>query len=40
VLVQHDGHDLVAPTAGQVEQPTPEALVQMISDFFARTLAA
>jgi dipeptidyl aminopeptidase/acylaminoacyl peptidase len=40
VMIQHDGHGLAAPTSGQVEQPSPAALIQMISDFFARTLAA
>ncbi len=40
VMIQHDGHGLATPTAGQVEQPSPDALVQMIADFFSRTLAA
>jgi len=40
VLVQHDSHGLDAPTPGQVEQPSPAVLVQMIRDFFIRTLAA
>lgn len=40
VMIQHDGHGLTAATAGQVEQPSPDALIHMISDFFARTLAA
>lgn len=39
VMIQHDGHGLDMPTAGQVEQPSPATLIQMISDFFARTLA-
>ena len=26
VMVQHDGHGLAAPTAGQVEQPSPDEL--------------
>jgi len=38
VMVQHDGHGLVAPTAGYVEQPSPDALIQMMADFFIRTL--
>ncbi len=38
VMIQHDGHGLSMPTAGQVEQPAPDALIHMISDFFARTL--
>ena len=38
VMVQHDGHGLVAHTAGQVEQPSPDALTQMMVDFFIRTL--
>jgi len=40
VMVQHDEHGLVAPTPGQVEQPSPSALIQMIEDFFVKTLAA
>lgn len=40
VMIQHDGHGLAAPTAGQIEQPGPDVLIHMISDFFARTLAA
>ncbi|HLG62443.1 MAG TPA: alpha/beta hydrolase [Ktedonosporobacter sp.] len=40
VMVQHDEHGLAAPTPGQVEQPSPDALIQMIQDFFVRTLAA
>jgi acetyl esterase/lipase len=40
VLVQHDQHGLNAPTPGQVEQPSPAALVQMMANFFVRTLAA
>jgi acetyl esterase/lipase len=40
VMVQHDEHGLAAPTPGQVEQPSPAALIQMIQDFFMRTLAA
>ena len=40
VLVQHDGHGLNAPTAGEVEQPSPGNLVEQIKDFFVRTLAA
>ncbi len=39
VMIQHDGHGLDAPTTGQIEQPSPATLIQMISDFFARTLA-
>lgn len=40
VMVQHDGHGLATPTTGQVEQPSPDTLVHMISDFFSRTLAS
>ena len=40
VMIQHDGHGLAMPTAGQVEQPAPSTLVQMIVDFFSRTLVA
>lgn len=40
VLVQHDEHGLATPTPGQIEQPSPDTLVHMISDFFTRTLAA
>ena len=40
VMVQHDEHGLAAPTPGQVEQPTPDALIQMIENFFVKTLAA
>lgn len=40
VMIQHDSHGLAMPTSGQIEQPAPSVLVQMIVDFFARTLAA
>jgi acetyl esterase/lipase len=40
VMVKNDGHGLDAPTAEKIEQPSPDALVHMISDFFAKTLAA
>jgi acetyl esterase/lipase len=40
VMVQHDGHGLAAPTTGLVERPSPDTLVQIISEFFSRTLAA
>jgi dipeptidyl aminopeptidase/acylaminoacyl peptidase len=40
VMIQHDGHGLAMPTAGQVEQPSPPTLIQMIANFFTRTLAA
>ncbi len=40
VMVQHDEHGLAAPTPGQVEQPSPAALIQMIQNFFVRTLAS
>jgi acetyl esterase/lipase len=40
VMVQHDQHGLDAPTPGQIEQPGPATLVQMMNDFFVRTLAA
>ncbi len=39
VMVKQDGHGLDAPTAGQVEQPSPDEIVQTISNFFTRTLA-
>ena len=39
IMVQHDQHGLATPVAGQVEQPSPEVLVQTIIDFFTRTLA-
>lgn len=38
VLVQHDQHGLDAPIAGQVEQPGPAELMQMMANFFNRTL--
>jgi acetyl esterase/lipase len=38
VLVQHDQHGLDAPTPGQVEKPSPAMLVQMMANFFVRTL--
>ncbi len=40
VLVQHNGHGLDAPTAGQIEQPSPDVLIHMISDFFTSILVA
>ncbi|GCE21528.1 alpha/beta hydrolase fold domain-containing protein [Dictyobacter kobayashii] len=40
VMVKHDSHGLAVPTGGQTEQPSPDTLIHMISDFFARTLAA
>jgi acetyl esterase/lipase len=40
VMVQHDEHGLAAPTPGQIEQPSPAELIQMIQDFFVRTLAS
>jgi acetyl esterase/lipase len=40
VMVQHDQHGLDAPTPGQIEQPGPATLVQMMNSFFVRTLAA
>jgi acetyl esterase/lipase len=39
VLIQHDGHGLAMPTAGQVEQPSPARLIQIIANFFTNTLA-
>jgi acetyl esterase/lipase len=39
VIVQHDGHGLSAHTPGQVEQPSPDTLVQMMTDFFVKNLA-
>ena len=39
VIIQHDGHGLATPTAGQVEQPSPTTLIQRIAQFFTRTLA-
>lgn len=40
VMIQHDEHGLVAPVPGQVEQPAPAAVIQMILEFFVKTLAA
>ncbi len=40
VMVQHGGHGLDSPTAGQIQQPGPDAIVEMIDDFFARTLGS
>jgi acetyl esterase/lipase len=40
VMIQHDGHGLAAPTSGQVEQPNPGELIQMICNFFVRTLSS
>jgi acetyl esterase/lipase len=34
VMIQHDEHGLNAPTPGQVEQPSPDTVIQMIEDFF------
>lgn len=39
VLVQHGEHGFAASAAGAMQQPGPEALVHLISDFFVRTLA-
>ena len=38
VLVQHDGHGIAAATTGQIEQPSPDTLVQTVCDFFVNTL--
>jgi acetyl esterase/lipase len=38
VIVQHDQHGLDAPTPGQVEQPSPAVLVQMMANFFVKNL--
>lgn len=40
VMVQHGGHGLDSPAAGRVQQPSPDALVAMINDFFVRTLGS
>lgn len=40
VMVQHGGHGLDAPTAGQIQEPSPAAIVEMIDDFFVRTLGS
>ena len=40
VMIQHDEHGLATVTPGQVEQPSPDVLIQMIQDFFVKTLAA
>ena len=40
VMIQHDQHGLVAPTPGQIEQPSPDTVIQTIQDFFIRTLDA
>jgi acetyl esterase/lipase len=39
VMIQHDEHGLAVPTPGQVEQPAPATLVQMMRDFFVKMLA-
>ncbi len=39
VMIQHDGHGLASVTPGQVEQPSPDALIQMIQDFLVNILA-
>ncbi|GHO87483.1 hypothetical protein KSZ_54890 [Dictyobacter formicarum] len=38
VMIQHDGHGLDMPTVGKTEQPGPATVIQMIADFFTRTL--
>lgn len=38
VMIQHDSHGLVMPTTGQTEQPSPTTLIQMIANFFSKTL--
>ena len=40
VRVANDGHGLAAAGKGQVEQPSPDALVDTIAGFFERTLKA
>lgn len=40
VMIQHDEHGLAVPTPGQIEQPSPAAVIQMIQAFFVKTLAA
>lgn len=40
VMVKNDGHGLATPTAGKVESPSPDVLVQMIYSFFVKTLAS
>jgi dipeptidyl aminopeptidase/acylaminoacyl peptidase len=40
VMIQHESHGLAMPIAGQIEQPGPATLVQMIVDFFSRTLGS
>jgi acetyl esterase/lipase len=40
LVIQHDEHGLNAPAPGQVELPSPDTVVQMIEDFFVKTLAA
>lgn len=39
-MIQHDQHGLAAVTPGQVEQPSPDALIQIIQAFFVKALAA
>jgi acetyl esterase/lipase len=39
VLVQHGGDGLNAAPPGEIQQPGPDALVQMINRFFVKTLA-
>ena len=39
IKVQHGGHGFDIATPGKTQQPGPDALVHMISDFFVNTLA-
>jgi acetyl esterase/lipase len=40
VMIQHDEHGLAVPTPGQIEQPSPATVIQMIENFFVKALAA
>ncbi|MFI5335067.1 MAG: hypothetical protein ACHQT8_07940 [Chlamydiales bacterium] len=38
VMVQNDEHGLAVPPPGKVEQPSPDTLIQMVTNFFVKTL--
>ena len=40
VMIQHDAHGLAVPTHGQSEDPSPDAVIHMIEDFFDWSLGA
>ncbi|HLL80821.1 MAG TPA: alpha/beta hydrolase [Ktedonobacteraceae bacterium] len=39
VMIQHDGHGLTTVTPGQVERPSPAEVIQMMQNYFVKTLA-